>query len=154
MANKKNMSIKLSNSIKHIAIMNENDEVITELLVDSSDNSIMGRLMDLVDRCNEIKDGTEEKLSKYNLGDGATVSEEQAREILKINEESVNEIIAETNLMFGAGVVERMFADNYALNPQYVPDISLLGEFYQQIMPIIGDLFKDKTNKYSTKKGR
>ena len=154
MANKKSTSIKLSSSIKHIAIENENGEVVTELLVDYSDESTMSRLMDLVDRLEEIGNETQKKIDEAGFIEDEKITKENAKEVLKINTEAINSLIEETELMFGKGLIHNIFKDNYELNPKFVPDIDVLTDFYNQIIPIIEGIFKDKQKKYSTVKGK
>ena len=154
MANKKATSIKISSSIKRYAIENENGEVLTELLVDSNDESTMSRLMDLVDRLEEIGNETQKKIDEADYIKDGVILKENAREVLNINSEAIKLLVVETEMMFGRDLIHKIFRDNYELNPNFIPSIESLTEFYNQIIPIIEGIFKDKQKKYSTVKGK
>ena len=70
-----------------------------------------------------------------------------------VNEYAVTQMIEETEKLFGKGLFHEVFKENYKLNPNFVPDVSLIQTFYEQIMPIVETIFK-KQQKYSpAKKG-
>lgn len=74
--------------------------------------------------------------------DGITTKD--AKDILKLNEKAVNGLIAEIEKMFGKGLIHDIFKENYELNPNFVPDISLLQSFFEQIMPLLEGLVQKK----------
>lgn len=144
-----NNTIRINSGIKKYAIQNERDEVVAELIIDSNDDSLMTRFIDLMEKSQEIYKRYSTETEKISISEEITVSE--ARRILDINSAAVNELIEETEKMFGDGLIHDIFSENYRINKDFVPDISVLISFYEQIAPIVTSMIKDRgtTSKYS-----
>lgn len=146
--------MKFASTIKHIAITDEDDRVLTELLIDSADETIFSRLMGLMEKVTALQDGTAEKLEPYKLGDGEAASLEDMKAVVTITNDCIRDIMAATEEMFGKGLFKGIFADNYALNPDFIPNIEMIASFYEQIIPIVKGVFSEKTRTYTPVKNR
>ena len=98
-----NNTIRINSGIKKYAIQNERDEVVAELIIDSNDDSLMTRFIDLMEKSQEIYKRYSTETEKISISEEITVSE--ARRILDINSAAVNELIEETEKMFGDGLI-------------------------------------------------
>ena len=145
--------IKLNTGIKKYEIVNEDNERVAELAIDTNDTHLMNRFIELYENGNKIKEACEKRLEDLGVGDGDRITLEDAKKILDVNEYAVKQMIEETEKLFGKGLFHEVFKENYKLNPNFVPDVSLIQNFYEQIMPIVETIFK-KQQKYSpAKKG-
>lgn len=145
--------IRLNTGIKKYAIVNEDNERVAELAIDTNDTHLMNRFIELYENGNKIKEACEKRLEDLGVGDGDRITLEDAKKILDVNEYAVKQMIEETEKLFGKGLFHEVFKENYKLNPNFVPDVSLIQNFYEQIMPIVETIFK-KQQKYSpAKKG-
>ena len=145
--------IKLNTGIKKYEIVNEENERVAELAIDTNDTHLMNRFIELYENGNKIKEACEKRLEDLGIGDEDKITLEEAKNILDVNEYAVKQMIEETEKLFGKGLFHEVFKENYKLNPNFVPDVSLIQNFYEQIMPIVETIFK-KQQKYSpAKKG-
>lgn len=145
--------IKLNTGIKKYEIVNEENERVAELAIDTNDTHLMNRFIELYENGNKIKEACEKRLEDLGIDDGDRITLEDAKKILDVNEYAVKQMIDETEKLFGKGLFHDVFKENYKLNPNFVPDVSLIQNFYEQIMPIVETIFK-KQQKYSpAKKG-
>lgn len=145
--------IKLNTGIKKYEIVNEDNERVAELTIDTNDTHLMNRFIELYENGNKIKQACEKRLEDLGIDDEDKITLEEAKKILDVNEYAVNQMIEETEKLFGKGLFQEVFKENYKLNPNFVPDVSLIQNFYEQIMPIVETIFK-KQQKYSpAKKG-
>jgi hypothetical protein len=145
--------IKLNTGIKKYEIVNEENERVAELAIDTNDTHLMNRFIELYENGNKIKEACEKRLKDLGIDDGDRITLEDAKKILDVNEYAVKQMIEETEKLFGKGLFHEVFKENYKLNPNFVPDVSLIQNFYEQIMPIVETIFK-KQQKYSpAKKG-
>mgnify|MGYP004471036201 FL=1 len=145
--------IRLNTGIKKYEIVNEDNERVAELAIDTNDTHLMNRFIELYENGNKIKEACEKRLEDLGVGDGDRITLEDAKKILDVNEYAVKQMIEETEKLFGKGLFHEVFKENYKLNPNFVPDVSLIQNFYEQIMPIVETIFK-KQQKYSpAKKG-
>ena len=145
--------IRLNTGIKKYEIVNEDNERVAELAIDTNDTHLMNRFIELYENGNKIKEACEKRLKDLGIDDGDRITLEDAKKILDVNEYAVKQMIEETEKLFGKGLFHEVFKENYKLNPNFVPDVSLIQNFYEQIMPIVETIFK-KQQKYSpAKKG-
>ncbi len=145
--------IRLNTGIKKYEIVNEDNERVAELAIDTNDTHLMNRFIELYENGNKIKEACEKRLEDLGVGDGDRITLKDAKKILDVNEYAVKQMIEETEKLFGKGLFHEVFKENYKLNPNFVPDVSLIQNFYEQIMPIVETIFK-KQQKYSpAKKG-
>ncbi len=145
--------IRLNTGIKKYEIVNEDNERVAELAIDTNDTHLMNRFIELYENGNKIKEACEKRLEDLGIGDEDKITLEEAKKILDVNEYAVTQMIEETEKLFGKGLFHEVFKENYKLNPNFVPDVSLIQNFYEQIMPIVETIFK-KQQKYSpAKKG-
>lgn len=145
--------IRLNTGIKKYEIVNEDNERVAELAIDTNDTHLMNRFIELYENGNKIKEACEKRLEDLGIGDEDKINLEEAKKILDVNEYAVTQMIEETEKLFGKGLFHEVFKENYKLNPNFVPDVSLIQNFYEQIMPIVETIFK-KQQKYSpAKKG-
>ena len=145
--------IKLNTGIKKYEIVNEDDERVAELVIDTNDTHLMNRFIELYENGNKIKESCKKQLENLGISNEDRIAMEDVKKILDVNEYAVKQMIEETEKLFGKGLFHEVFKENYKLNPDFVPDISLIQSFYEQIMPIVETIFK-KQQKYSpAKKG-
>jgi len=145
--------ISLKSKIKVYAITNENDDVLAELRLDPDNDSTLGRFMDLYDNIAKIGEETQRKLESIERP-GEKLDIATAQKLMCVNTEAIQGIITETDAMFGAGFTRQIFAEHYEVDENFIPNISLFKEFYEQVMPIIQLVYKESTNNYSVKKGK
>ena len=149
-----NEIIRVNRGIKKYAVVDEEDNIIAELIIDTNDTSLLDRFIELYDNVRDIKNNCDKKFEKLGLNEKENIDTKDAKAILGVNKEAVNNIIDEIEKLFGKGLFKTMFEDNYELNPGFVPDIALIEDFFKQIMPIITSIFQNKS-KYSVgKKGK
>lgn len=145
--------IKLNTGIKKYEIVNEENERVAELAIDTNDTHLMNRFIELYENGNNIKEACEKRLKDLGIDDGDRITLEDAKKILDINEYAVKQMIEETEKLFGKGLFHEVFKENYKLNPNFVPDVSLIQNFYEQIMPIVETIFKQQQKYSPAKKG-
>lgn len=145
--------LTLNSKVKVYAIENQDGRVLAELRLDPENDSTLGKFMDLYDRASVLGAEASEKLKAIGAGKEQLESQD-IKEGLKINEETINSLIEETDRMFGAGFTRKIFADHYEIDEDFLPNISLFTEFYEQVMPIIKAVYGDNANHYSVKKGK
>ena len=137
-------TIKLSTGIKRIAITNEEDVTVAVLTIDTNDTHLLNRFLELYDGAQKINEECKSTYKSLGLDEKEGITTKDAKDILKLNEKAVNGLIAEIEKMFGKGLIHDIFKENYELNPNFVPDISLLQSFFEQIMPLLEGLVKKK----------
>lgn len=140
-------TIKLSTGIKRIAIKNEEDVTVAFLTIDTNDTHLLNRFLELYEGAQKINEECKNSYEQLGLDEKEGITTKDAKDILALNEKAVNGLIEEVEKMFGKGLIHDIFKENYELNPNFVPDISLLQSFFEQIMPILDGLVK-KNEKY------
>ena len=146
--------IRVTTGIKRYDILNENDEKVAELVIDTNDTHLLSRFIELYDNVYKIQDDCGRRLDNIGIEDDEQIEIEDAKKILSINEDAVNQIIAETEKLFGNNLFHEMYRENYDMNPEFVPDIALLQNFFEQIMPIVRTVLQKKSKYSPNKKGR
>lgn len=147
------MKIKVNSGIKRIAIENEKEEVVSVLILDTNDSTIVERFATLMERIEQIYADCQKAVKEENISDDDVLTIEQAKRLAAINKTAINELIKETEKMFGDRLIRDAFKDNYTLNKDFVPDILTLKDFYQQLIPVITSVYQHKTTaKYGVEK--
>lgn len=137
-------TIKLSTGIKRIAITNEEDVTVAVLTIDTNDTHLLNRFLELYDGAQKINGECKSAYKSLGLDEKDGITTDDAKNILSVNEKAVNDLIEEIEKMFGKGLIHDIFKENYDLNPKFVPDISLLQSFFEQIMPLLEGAVKKK----------
>ena len=146
--------IRVTTGIKKYEILNENDQKVAELVIDTNDTHLLSRFIELYDSVYKIQDDCGRRLDDIGIEDEEQIEIEDAKKILTINEDAVSQIIAETEKLFGNNLFHEMYRENYEFNPDFVPDIALLQNFFEQIMPIVKTVFQKKSKYSPNNKGR
>lgn len=144
--------ISLSSSIKSFVIENEEGRELAVLKLDTSNDKMFARLMDLYDGIDDIRKKLEKRAENVS-NDNNEITFNDAKEILSISDEAINDVIAETDKLFGDGFTHKIFIEHYEADPEFIPNIQLFTEFYTKILPIIQSVYKNSLNNYSVKKG-
>ena len=144
-------AIRINTGIKKYEILNENDETVAELVIDTNDTHLLNKFIELYDNAQKISEECRRRHESLGLDEKDGITTEDAKSILEINETAVNEMIEEIEKMFGKGLILDVFAEHHKLNSNFVPDISLIQGFFEQIMPIVHGIF-EKKSKYSPNK--
>lgn len=144
--------IRLNTGIKKYEIVNEDNERVAELAIDTNDTHLMNRFIELYENGNKIKEACEKRLEDLGIGDEDKITLEEAKKILDVNEYAVTQMIEETEKLFGKGLFHEVFKENYKLNPNFVPDVSLIQNFYEQIMPIVKQFLRSSRSIHQLKK--
>ena len=148
-------TIKFNSGIKKIGIENENGTIVAELIINSGDDKLYDKFISLMDNLKEIQESSDKKIEALGLNSVDSIDTEDMKKLLDVNREAVESLIEETEKMFGAGLIRKMYADNYELNPDFLPGLEMLFEFYEQILPIVEEIFRNKHSRYSpAKRGR
>lgn len=147
-------TIKISNPIKTYAIENEDGKVLAELKINTQDDNFLDKFTDLQEWASNINVELKHKLDKSGISEKEEIGLADCKEYLKINNETVQAIIDKTEELFGKGLIKQMYAECYEQNPDFIPSISLLSEFYNAVMPLVSNTFKGRTAKYSVNKKR
>lgn len=137
-------TIKLSTGIKRIAITNDDDALVATLVIDTNDTHLLNKFLELYEGAQKINEECMNSYKKLGLDEKDGITTSDAKNILSVNEKAVNDLINEIEKMFGKGLIHDIFKENYDLNPKFVPDISLLQSFFEQIMPLLEGLVKKK----------
>ena len=149
-------TLVLKSNIKRIAIQNEYGEAIAELKVNIADASVFDKFQALIDTAQHMETTVNQKMeelkAKYSDEEGVTI--DMAVECARINMDAINESIDGIDGLFGTGTIRQVFADNYSINEDFVPDADMIVEFLDGIMPIMSNFFKKRLeanqSKYST----
>ncbi len=145
--------IVINSGLRKYAIENENGEIVAEVVIDANDNSTMERFMDLYDRAAEIEKNFQEEVNALGIKDTKNITTAEAKTILQLNRKAIEDLVYETEEMFGDGLIHDIFKANYENNKDFCPDISAIVSFYEQIVPILTNIFEGFSNsKYSVKK--
>lgn len=148
-------NIKINSGIKKIGIENEDGEVVAVLKIDISNNNIINKFANMVNRANEIQENFNSKIEEKErlLGN---ITSENVSEIMDIYKKSAKELVDETTILFGTEIFKDIFADNYEIDPDFIPDVSVITDVFAQLMPILKELFANqKSDRYSpAKKGK
>lgn len=69
---------------------------------------------------------------------------------------SLNKILDQIDITFGAGTVSGVFAEHIDINPDYIPDEYAIIDFVEKLVPVINDLYSErfelKNKKYNIKR--
>lgn len=147
-----NEIIKFDSGIKKYCIENENGTVVAELLINSKDNSLYDKFLSLMENVKNIQAESNKKIADFGLESVDSITSDDMKKLLEVNKKAIEALIEETEKMFGEGLIRRIYADNYRLNPDFLPGLESLFEFYEQILPIVEGIFRQKHAKYSPAK--
>lgn len=148
-------TIKFNSGIKKIGIENENGTIVAKLIINSCDDRLYDKFISLMENLKEIQESSNKKIESLGLNSVDSINTEDMRKLLEVNREAIEGLIEETEKMFGSGLIRKMYADNYELNPDFLPGLEMLFEFYEQILPIVEEIFRNKHSRYSpSKRGR
>ncbi len=150
-------NIKIKSSIKQFGIENEDGEVIAVLELDSANTNIVNKFGELYSKLDKISHDLEAELKEAEQYMGDTLTPNDVSELTCIYGKHVNNIIAELEEILGNGFIHDVYARNYELDCNFIPDASLLQELLTSITPILEKVYKKQTptDKYSTsKKGK
>lgn len=149
-------TLVIKSNIKKIAIKNEYDEVVAELKINIADASVFDKFQDLIETAQNVDSTVNQKMEelKAKYADNEDASVDMIVECARVNIDAVNEIIEGIDGLFGAGTIRQVFADNYSINDNFVPEAEMIIDFLNGIMPIMSGFFKKRLeankDKYST----
>lgn len=148
-----NEVIRLGSGIKNYEILNENDERVAVLRINVKDTHLMEKFVALFESADKIAKKMNASIEKFNKLESKTV--EDNKKIAKESTNAINQLVKDTEAVFGAGLFREIFAECYELDAEFVPDIDSIIEFYEQVTPIMKTIFEQKNNKYGVaKKGK
>lgn len=147
--------INFKSEIETIKIENEEGKELVTLEINTADDTYFSRFMDLYDELGQLVERVQREIKTIELKEAKDkLDTKTARKILDINKEAAAEVSRMTDEMFGEGFTRKLFAENYAVNPNFSPNIKLFQQFYVQVMPMIQDYYKGSLKNYSVTKGR
>ena len=145
--------IKLDNGVEYVEIQNMEGKTLTVLAIDKSDKATAERFAHLIKKLTSITERAEaeekELKKKYTNPVEADVNVERIIDTSRLHIKYINECIDEMNAVFGENTIQNVFAENYALNEDYIPDEYALLEFIDKVIPVMNRLFNERfeTNK-------
>ena len=118
--------VKLDNGVEYVEIQNTEGKRLTVLAIDKADKAIAERFAHMIKNLTSITERveTEEKELKQKYADvsDGDVNIERIIDISKLHIKYINECIDEINRVFGENTIQEVFAENYALNEDFIPD--------------------------------
>ena len=155
----------LDSGIKKIAIKNPGGELIATLRINVADARTAEKFADLINNLESIaknKENEKKILDKKYAGrpitteDSDDVDAEQVIERSRMNIKYLESCIEELESVFGKGVIKEIYADSYAMDPDFIPDESALVELVDKLVPVMSNLFerrfKTLQSKYNASK--
>lgn len=152
--------IKFNNGIEYVEIQNMDGKPLTVLVIDKTDKTIAGRFANMIKQLTGITEKAqvdEEQLNrKYAETSEDDVNLEKIIETSKIHIKYINDCIKEIDEVFGENTIKNVFAENYAVNEDFIPDEYALLEFVESVIPLMNRLFNERfeTNKRKYNVGR
>lgn len=116
------------------------------LVVDVSDATFFTRFSGMVERLNKIVDqynGEKLVYDKKYKGEESTM--DSVVEAANLNIKYIRLCIEAINAVFGADIIKKVFRANYELNPDFCPNIDLLSDFIDQILPVMEKMFGERS---------
>lgn len=144
-----NTKIKLSKSNIHLhkIELNDNGDYIA---VSSDDDAIFDRFVTgyhhIVHAADEIPKKIEEIEKKYKGKEDFTASMDKAVQISKINIGFSEDAFKTVDGIFGEGTLKKYFIDVYKEIPDFLPSADCLLEFFENIIPVMENLFNRKVD--------
>ena len=141
--------ISFESSIKKITINDEDGNYLTTLKIDTADVSTKKKFAELIKKL-ENASARYEELSKE-------IDNKEGSEIDKIVDESrihvqfLDECASELDAVFGVGTIKAIYAPNYEINPDFVPDEYQLLDFIDKVIPLMNTLFKERFERNNSK---
>lgn len=154
------MAIRINTSITTIPLIDENGNLICELKINTADVNFTERVFRLQNAIETVSARTEKAANEYaeKYKDIEDMTLDMEVEFARIRVGFIEEIIKEYNSLLGEGVIEKVYAENYKLNPDFLPDEFMLAEFLNAILPEIAKLTNKRLEtldkKYSAKRGK
>lgn len=145
--------LKIDNGVEYVEIQNEAGQTLTVLAIDKSDKTTAERFANLIRNLSGITERAEaaekELRKKYEGVPEEEVNLEKVIDTSRLHVRYINECIEEINGVFGENTIQNVFAENYALNSDFIPDEYALIEFVDKIIPLMNELFHERfeTNK-------
>lgn len=131
---------KISTGIRKIDLVDEDDELICTLRINTADPMIPKRFKDLYDKVKTKGDA-------YRKQSGALAKRVQGSSfddmepLFKVRIDFCKGLEADVDAVFGPGTVQAATAKQREINPDYIPDELWYTDFITQIMPIMNELF-------------
>lgn len=140
--------LKIDNGVEYVEIQNTEGKRLTVLAIDKADKTTAERFANLIRNLTNISERAEadEKALKQKYSDVKEddVNLDQIVDTSRMHIKYINECIDEINGVFGENTIQNVFAENYALNEDFVPDQDALMEFVDKIIPLMDRLFNER----------
>lgn len=140
--------LKIDNGVEYVEIQNEAGQTLTVLAIDKSDKTTAERFANLIRNLSGITERAEaaekELKKKYEGIPEEEVNLEKVIDTSRLHVRYINECIEEINCVFGENTIQNVFAENYALNSDFIPDEYALIEFVDKIIPLMNELFHER----------
>ena len=140
--------VKIDNGVEYVEIQNTEGKRLTVLAIDKADKTTAERFAHLIKNLTSITERveTEEKELKQKYADvpDEDVNVERIIDTSRLHVKYINECIEEINEVFGENTIQDVFAENYALNEDFIPDEYALLEFVDKIIPLMNKLFNER----------
>lgn len=149
-------SLRVSNLLK--VSVNEYDDM---LVLDCDDISVFEKFSYSYDMIQKISDAADQEIAglKKKYKDSSASSTDEVRSYIAVNMECAKKVMDELNTVFGNDFTNKVFRENYELNPDFVPTMIALTELIEALLPIMeeayGERIKRNKSKYnSSKRGK
>ena len=145
--------VKIDNGVEYVEIQNTEGKRLTVLAIDKADKKTAERFAYLIKNLTSITERVEaeEKELKQKYADvpEEDVNVERIINTSRLHVKYISECIEEINGVFGENTIQNVFAENYTLNEDFIPDEYALLEFVDKIIPLMNKLFNERfeTNK-------
>ncbi len=150
---------KVEKRLKKVYVNQYDDYII----LDENDTSFIQKFAQIIDwmekKQSELKIKSAELSKKYedkpllnNTEDGEEdIDIVQLLEIAELRVNLYKECIIKIDDIFGKDTIRKYFRDAYENIPGYVPDDEALSDFFEEITPIIEEIYKAKVKRMKTK---
>lgn len=150
------IQVKLdTDDLVDIQLTDKDDNVLHTITVDASDPEMPIRFAEMIKALTTISEDVEKKekelLEKYKDIPDDEFNYEKVIDTSRFHIESLQRIIDEINAMFGEDTIDSIFAENIAVNSDYIPDEYALIEVIDKIIPAMNSIYNERFEKNKSK---
>lgn len=118
-----------------------------KMFISSRDAGLWNRFLEGYKKFSALESEVSSKLEEEKKNQGtedSTDEAESAERVLEIRGEFCQKMAEITDGIFGEGTVKKFFREEYECIPDFLPDEYEISSFYDTMIPIMEDIFKNK----------
>ncbi len=140
-------------NILDIKITNASDKPVHTISLNMADTELPKRVAVMLQNIEALSDDAEKDEAEFNKNFANAGDLEKTIESSRIRVNYIHKMIDEIEIVFGQGTIDGVFAEQIALDEDFLPDEYALMDFLEKFVPIINDVFgtriKVNNKKYS-----